>query len=292
MDRKNWFWFSLFVGCALLISFFLSKSIRRDAGEGLSSFPSSPIRIVSLGLYSTEILCDLGMGDKIVAIGNLRADYPYYQILKDKPIVGSDINSVNVEKVLGFKPDLVFCWKFQAGILRERGLNVYVSDFYDVEGIMKFVLDAGKLVRKEKEAEKIVSKMKERIKRVKEKVSKIESKPLVYFEALSLGKTRSSGSLTNDLITRAGGINIAEDEPVPFPILSQEFIIKKNPDVIIIKKYGASPEDIKKRDGWQSLKAVKSNRIFVSPSYFTGYTLRCLDGLEQYAKWFYPEAFK
>ncbi|WP_459918794.1 hypothetical protein [Desulfocicer niacini] len=57
----------------------------------------------------------------------------------------------------------------------------------------------------------------------------------VTFEQSELGKTRSNGSLTHDLITRAGGINIAKDEPVPFPILSQEFIIQQNPDVIIVE---------------------------------------------------------
>ncbi|MBU2568133.1 MAG: ABC transporter substrate-binding protein [Elusimicrobia bacterium] len=293
MDKKNWLWISIFVVCAFGISFVLSKTAKRITGERDIYLSPCPIRIVSIDYYSTEILCDLGVVDKIVAIGKLKKESPYYQILKSKPPVGGDMTNVNLELLLGFKPDLVFCWKGQSDILKERGLNIFPVGTYDVEGIMKLVKDIGAIVGKEKEAKKIVSNMQTRINVVAEfilqKLKKIKSRPLVYFEAHSLGKSRSSGSLTHDLITRAGGINIAGSEPVAFPLLSQEFIITKNPDVIIVEDYGATPEEIKKRDGWKNIKAVKNNRIFVSPGYFTGYTPRCLDGLEQYAKWFYPE---
>jgi len=132
--------------------------------------------------------------------------------------------------------------------------------------------------------------MKARIKKVEDKIRKSSRfRPLVYFEAHTLGKSRGPGCLTHDLITRAGGINIAGDSPVAFPLLSQEYIITKNPDVIIVEEYGAAPEEIKRRDGWHNIKAVKAGKIFVSMGYYTGYTPRCLDGLEKYAEWFYEE---
>ena len=132
--------------------------------------------------------------------------------------------------------------------------------------------------------------MKARIKKIKGKTQKARNiRPLVYFEAHSLGKSRGPGCLTHDLITRAEGINIAEESSVSFPLLSQEYIITKNPDIIIVEEYGATPEEIKRRDGWQNIKAVKSGSIFVSRGYYTGYTPRCLDGLEKYAGWFYEQ---
>jgi len=248
-------------------------------------------RIVSLSC-TTEILCALGAEDKIVAISEIDKESPYYEILKDKPRCGGGIRNVNVENVLGFRPDLVFCWRGQADILRERGLNVYATGTYDLEGVMGLIMDVGMLVGKEKEARKIVSLMKEEIKRISEKLKKVKNRPLVYFEAHPLGKTRGKGSLTHDLITRAAGINIAEDKVVPFPLLSQEYIIKKNPDVIIVEEYGDKPEEIKKRDGWQNIKAVVNNRVYRSYVYFTSYTHRCIEGLKQFARWFHPELFK
>jgi len=262
-----------------------------SAGE--EPFPHVyPRRIVCLETYPAEILCDLGEVERIAAVSKCQKHNPYYNFLKNKPVVGGSVGrNINLEMLLGVNPDLVFCSYGQADMLKARGLNVYNTKTCDIKGIMELITDIGKIVEKEKEAKKIVDEMKARIKGVEVKVKKIKKRPLVYFEQSSLGKTRSKGSLTHELITRAGGINIAKDEPVPFPFLSQEFIIKKNPDIIILEEWGTRPSDVKKRDGWKNIKAVKSGKIFQSKSYYTGYTQRCLDGLEEYAKIFYPELF-
>ncbi|WDN88788.1 iron complex transport system substrate-binding protein [Desulfosarcina sp. BuS5] len=254
--------------------------------------PSHPRRIVCLETYPAEIICDLGEMDRIAAVSKFQKHNSYYTFLKNKPVVGGGVGSnINLEMILGVNPDLVFCSYGQADILKTRGLNVYCTKTYNIEGIMELITDIGKIAGKEKEAKKIVAEMKARIQRVEVKVKEVKKRPLVYFEQSSLGKTRSKGSLTHELITRAGGINIAKDEPVPFPLLSQEFIIKKNPDIIILEEWGTKPSSVKERDGWKNIKAVKSGKIFQSKSYYTGYTQRCLDGLEEYAKSFYPELF-
>lgn len=289
-NKKVWALVIFIVVFTLGFSVFLIKWEHRE-GKDNKNEKRVYKRIVSLS-STTEILCDLGAEDKIVAISGVERDNPYYEILKFKPRCGGDIRNVNVEEVLRFQPDLVFCWKGQADILKKRGLNVYATGTYDVEGVMGLVMDVGRLVGKEKEAERIVADMKKRIRKISEKVEKMKNKPLVYFEAGSLGRTRSVGTLTHDLITRAGGINIAKDEAIPFPILSQEFIIEKDPDIIIVEEYGAAPEEIKKRDGWRNIKAVKNNKVYKSYVYFTNYAPRCIEGLEQYAKWFHPEVFK
>ena len=253
---------------------------------------SHPCRIACLSPYPAEILCDIGEADRIAAISKLQKNDPYYELLKNKPIVGGGFgHNINLEMVLGVDPDLVFCSNGQKDVLRARGLNVYTTRTYDIQGIMGLITDIGKTVGKEEIAKRIIDEMKTRIQKVEEKVKRVKDKPLVYYEQSALGKTRAKGSLTHDLITRAGGINIAKDEPVPFPILSQEFIIQKNPDVIIVEEWGTKPSTVKKRDGWKNMKAVALGRIFRSRSYYTGYTTRCLDGLEEYAKFFYPELF-
>ncbi|MEW6556070.1 MAG: ABC transporter substrate-binding protein [Elusimicrobiota bacterium] len=288
MNKKVWAGIIFIVILAMSLSIFLYRTRKHEKEKEKKHIYE---RIVSLSC-TTEILCDLGAEDKIAAISGIEKESPYYETLKLKPKCGGDIRNVNLEKVLGFQPDLVFCWETQADTLKERGLNVYATKTYDIEGVMELIMNVGILAGKETEAKRIVSAMREKIDKITKKVKEIKHKPLVYFEAHALGKTRSAGSLTHDLITRAGGINIAKDEPVPFPLLSQEFIIEKNPDIIIVEEYGDIPQEIKRRDGWQNIKAVKNNRVYRSYIYFTNYTPRCIEGLEQYAKWFHPEVFK
>jgi iron complex transport system substrate-binding protein len=287
MDRKIWAGIAVLVISALCISIVLSNGKMGGKSVGVPPYE----RIASLS-STTEILCDLGAVDKIAGIDGVSKESPYYEILRDKPQIGGGYHNLNVESILGLKPDLVFCWEGHADVLRSRDLNVYPTGAYDIEGIMGLIKEVGRLAGKGREADKIIYDMKTRIKKVEEKLKNAGCRPLVYFEAGTLGKSRSRGSLTHDLIVRAGGINIAGDESVSFPLLSSECIIEKNPDIIIVEEYGASVEEIKARRAWRDIKAIKNNRVYKSSVYYTNYTPRCLDGLEQYTEWFHPEIFR
>ncbi len=69
-------------------------------------------------------------------------------------------------------------------------------------------------------------------------------KPLVYYEVwypplMSAGST----SFINDVITRAGGINIFANESQQYPTVSSETIVQSNPTVILLPtNMGATDE--------------------------------------------------
>ena len=289
----KYFWKNIFMMVVLVMAMACPEVQAASSGI-LGKIPdgASFSRIACLVQYPAAILCDIGEADRIVAVCKCNLPDKYCGQLKDKPMAGGGYgHNINIEMVLAARPDLVFCTSGQENALKNRGLTIYVTGTYDIEGIMGLITDVGKAVGCEDKTKIIIDRMKERIRRVEDTVKAATVKPKVYFEQSELGKTRSNGSLTHDLITRAGGINIAKDEPVPFPILSQEFIIQQNPGVIIVEQWGTRPETIMSRDGWKNIKAVISGRILLSKSYYTGYTASCLDGLEAYAAFFYPELF-
>jgi len=258
----------------------------RGAPGGGQPSPGEPVRIVSLCFPATEVLCDLGVAERIVAIseGNCPKE------VGGLPRVGRAFGDVNVEAVLGLEPDLVFCWRRTGDVLRARGIRTYAVETSDLEGVMRLVEEVGRIAKRSERAADLVTGMRSRVGRVEARVAAVKDRPLVYFESGSPGRTRGPGTLTHDLIIRAGGRNIAGDQPVPFPLLSAEYIIDLNPDVIIVEEYGASPEDLAGRDGWSNLKAVRDGRIYRSRVCHTNYTPRCVDGLEQFARWFHPGA--
>jgi len=282
---KKWLSLILFIFLAYLVSYFLLNSIKRETKRPASKRIE---RIVSLNVAATQILLDLGLEDKIVGVSFTKSNPA---VVREKPKVGRGFGNVNVEAVLALCPDIVFAYKGDASVLEEKGIPVFCVDTCNLEEVISLVRKIGKVVGKEPEAARIVHKMEDKIRKIQEKLKGVKTRPLVYFEAGSIGHTRGPGSLTHDLITLAGGKNLAKDEPVAFPLLSQEYIIAKNPDIIIVEEYGPSIEEIKKRDGWQDIKAIKNNRIFRSPVYYTNYTPRCIEGLEQFAKWFHPQLF-
>ena len=257
-----------------------------DAGENLKADVRNPQRIVSLCLPVTEIICQMGLDDSIVGICG--GDCP--EKVSGRLKVGKAFGILNVEAVIALKPDLVFCWG-DGKILKEKGLTVYSIHAKDLDGVIKLVKDVADILGEKQKSVVMVAAMSEKINLINEKMLPVKGKPLVYFEAGSIGRTRGPGSLTHELIGKAGGINIAGKEKVSFPLLSNEFIIASNPDIILVEDFGESNERIKVRSGWQDLKAVKNNRIFRCPSYYTNYAPRCLEGLEQFAHWFHPELF-
>lgn len=283
---KKWLGLISLIFLAFCVSYLASNSTekRRDV-----TLTGNIERIVSLNAAATQILVDLGLEDKIVGVNNTFSNPAQ---VREKPKVGRGFGNINIEAILGLAPDIVFAYNSDIRILRERGINVFVVNTCNLNDVVELVIDIGRVVNREPEARAIARQMQKRIDEIRKKLERVKYQPVVYFEAGSIGRTRAPGSLTHDLITMAKGINLAKDEPAPFPLISNEYIIEKDPDIIILEEYGASVEEVKKRDGWQNIKAVKDNKIFISLAIYTNYTPKCIEGLEQCARWFHPEVFE
>jgi len=279
---KKWLALILFIFLAYLVSYFASISTKNKQD---ATVPKSIERIVSLNAAATHLLVDLGLEDKIIGVSDT---FSNPSAVKEKPKVGRGFGNINVEAVLSLRPDIVFAYNSDAEILKKQNINVFIVETCNLNEVISLVLEIGKVTNRKSQARQIAGRMQKQIEEIQEKLKEVKFQPLVYFEAGSIGRTRAPGSLTHDLITMAGGINLAKDESVPFPLLSNEYIIEMNPDIIILEEYGVSEQALKKRDGWQDINAVKNNKIFISPVIYTNYTPKCVEGLEQYARWFHP----
>ncbi len=96
--------------------------------------------------------------------------------------------------------------------------------------------------------------------------------------------TIGNKSFVNDLISYAGGKNIASDLNKEYFNCSVEWIILSNPDVIICPAMKTNRvADILSRDGWQNISAVKKKQIFTGLNDDLIYRLgpRILSGIEE-----------
>ena len=169
------------VGILSASMFYQNLEARDDQGENAQKAQ----RIVSLCLPVTETICQLGMEDRIVGISE--GDCP--KKVKNKPKVGKAFGTLNIESVIALKPDLVFCWG-DGAILKEKGLNVYPVSTRDLGGVIKLVEEVAELLGEKKNAEPIVASMRVRMEMIISGTKGLKDKPLVYFEAGSMGKTR------------------------------------------------------------------------------------------------------
>ena len=220
-------------------------------------------RIVSLAPTSTEILFAIGAGNQVVACSDL-SDYP--EEVKSLPKIGGfDGKTLSLEAIFSYEPDLVYLTNvmhnFLIPQLEANKIDYYISYADSVEGVKKEILEIGKLTGHEEESEKVVSKIEEDLNFVKTKNIVASA----YWEVwnspfMSAGKK----SFINDLMASAGIKNIFDDIDDAYPIVSEETIILRQPEVILIPKNSAlSVEAVKNRKGWEDIPAVQNDNVFI-----------------------------
>jgi iron complex transport system substrate-binding protein len=98
------------------------------------------------------------------------------------------------------------------------------------------------------------------------------------------------------MVQKAGGQNIVTDATNPYPQLSQEIVIAKDPEVILLGDDSAgvdTPEKILTRPGWSNITAVKNKRIVaLNADLVNRPGPRAALGVENIAKALYPDLFK
>lgn len=234
-------------------------------GSAMAKDPSA--RYISLAPSTTEILFALGLDKEVLAVSSY-CNYPPEASKKEK--IG-DFSSPNVEKIAWLKPDFIFCTGLEQAPVIEKlkkiGLKVYVCDPVSLKGLYASIEEIGGITSTKEKAAVLVENIKNRIASVSAKLKSIprSQRKKVFVEIWNEPLTTAGkGSYMDELITLAGGINIASDTIIPYSIFSQEEVIKRDPDCIIIaymdKKHPA--QNLKKRFGWQKIKAVENSRVF------------------------------
>ncbi|MGC8970747.1 MAG: ABC transporter substrate-binding protein [bacterium] len=270
-------------------------TIKDDVGRKIT-ISKEPKRIISTAPDVTEILFALNLGDKVVGVTTW-CNYPEGAKTKEK--IG-DFANPNIEKILSLKPDLIVA---TGGVqrqviekLEQLGIPVYVFYPHNIDEVIKGIYTIGRITGAEENAKRLAFDLKLRIAKVTSKVSKVKTKPKVFFELwheplMSAGP----GSFIDDIIKKAGGINIAGTAKSAYPIFSLEQLIKEDPDVIIgaESSMGANPLEIAKRPGWDTLKAVKNQRVYtINDDIIFRAGPRLVLALEIIAKYLHPEAFR
>jgi iron complex transport system substrate-binding protein len=268
----------------------------------LTSYPN---RIVSLAPSNTEILFAIGAGDKVVGVTNY-CNYPYNF---SAWIEAGNLTSVgdywtpNIEAIVTLKPDLTlaaFAQEEAVNTLRGMGYKVLVLDPANIDDVLKDIVLVGRATDKNIEAAILVNDLRRRIDAVVSKVAGAPSRPKVYYEVWydplwSVG----SESWENELIEKAGGINIFANQSLKYFEASSEAIIERNPDIMIFPLgHGSGPpfwgsfDQVKARPGWNAISAVKNDRLYtIDADIVSRPGPRIIDALEILAEIIHPELF-
>jgi iron complex transport system substrate-binding protein len=288
------------------------ETITVEDGTGVQVVINTPVeRIVTLNDGLTEIICALGCEDKIVGRDST-STFP--SSIAEKPSVGESY-APNLEILLELEPDLVIADSMLTynnetrGKIEAAGIPVFISDTANpqpdpnsnettIDFTSNVVSKLGLILDKQDKANEIIDYMQYYENLVNERIQNLppnEKKPLVYYEFISSWMTAVTPS-----ITQAGGVNIAANESTYAPTLSPEYVVEKNPDVIIrmisspnhnVTDFKTMRDEILNRPGLGEVTAVKEGKVYVCDYEIRG-GIRCVVGWLQWAKWIQPNLFE
>ncbi|MCR8656370.1 ABC transporter substrate-binding protein [Paenibacillus endoradicis] len=264
-----------------------------DATNTEVTLTESPKAIVSIVPSETEILFAIGLGGNVVGVD----EYSNY------PAATADIEKVgdfttNIEAVMALEPDIVLASSSMNGDaitkLRELGIVVYASNPITYDEVVAHINQLGVLLDAQAQAGEVAAEMNKVKEDIVAKVANAEDRK-VYLE-FSPGYTVGSGEFLDDLVTLAGGINVANGQPGWFEV-DAEAVITENPAVIIYPDFGEEQSSIlagiQARPGWEAIDAVKNNEmVMVTNDPLVRVGPRLTQGLSEIAAAIHPELFQ
>lgn len=282
----------------LVLSAWLVPNSRAAEGQGSQVFSAQPPRrLVSLAPSITEILYFLELGDRVVGV-TAYCNFP--PEVKDKPSIGT-YWEFNLEAILALKPDLVLAMAHQGegegphNVLDHWKIPVYLGRADTLPELFRLIEDLARLTGKEEVARRKLPPLRERARRVEERVRGL-SCPRIFLEIdqeplITVGRP----SIQGDLIQRAGGTNIAGNLEQRYPVFNLEEVLKAQPEVILFTGMASSaalPGRMRFWRRWTMLPAVKAGRLhWVEPDWVDRPGPRLVDGLELLADFFHPSGY-
>lgn len=265
---------------------------------------SDQLRIISLSPSQTENLFKLGLEDTIIGVSDY-CDYPEAALQIEK--MGSSW-TVNLERIVEMMPDMVFVYgeSHQEALEQMRALSIQVINIEpeSLEDVFQSILLTGELTGTSQEAKALVEELDAEKQQIVDKVKGKTPVPVFYQVWDEPLQTAGPDSFIHELITLAGGENIAKNAEGAYPMYSVEALVENNPEIYFmpphVSDYGdmtkemkeSFRDEIRQRPGYDQIKAIQNDRIeLLEPNIASRPGYRIIQGLRAFAEAIHPEVF-
>lgn len=232
-------------------------SVTDDRGRTVA-LPRVPQHIVSLLPSLTETVCALDQCHRLVGVDRY-SNWP--ESVTQLPQVGGGLDP-NIEAIVALRPDVVLMATSSRAAARLEALGVPVvalepKTHADVQRVLGKV---GQLLAVP-DAQRVWRTIDAAVSAAAQAVPPAARGLRVYFEVNRAPYAASEGSFIGETLTRLGARNIAPASLGPFPKINPEFVVRANPDVIMVGE--RSSEGLAERPGWPAMRAVREQRVCV-----------------------------
>jgi len=281
---------------AIAFAFFSAAIFVALVGSFANAWAAAyPQRVVSLAPSVTETLFALGFGDRLVGV-TTHCDYPA-EVRRIAKIGG--FMSPSIESVVAQRPELVLGVSTATDPLKVRemerfGLNVVVVSLASVGDILDSIRNMARLLGDTTAGEKLTHRITAQLQTVQRRVAASPRRRVLVAVGLRPLVAVGGKNFIDELITLAGGDNIAARAVQPWLNLPDEYIVAQAPQVIIEAGTGSDRGAASKH--WADLKsipAVRERRVYTYPSdKILRPGPRIGEAVEEIARLVHPECFQ
>jgi iron complex transport system substrate-binding protein len=287
------------------------------------------MRIVSLLPSATEIVCALGLTDRLVGISH-DCDYPPEisgKAVLSEAIVTTDLPSgvidatirghihkgksvyhLDERQLTSLQPDLILTQELcavcapsytlvkQAARLLEAQTRLVSLEPENLAGILDNILLVGDLTGRAADAAALVDQLRARIERVREAVTGRPRPRVACIEWLD--PLFVAGHWVPEMVALAGGVDVLGRVGEPSFVVPWQAIIDSEPDVIVVMPCGFTVPRTRQevhlltgRRGWSDVRAVQTDQVYLTDAsaYFNRPGPRIVTGVEILARILHPQ---
>ena len=250
-----------------------------------------PERIVTLAPSAAQTMWEIGAEDEVVGVSKY-STYLDGAAAKEN-VSGGGQSFVVAEKVVALEPDLVLAPNVipneTVEQLRDAGLTVYrFHAATSVDDVVEKTRLTGELVGECEGAEETATWMEDRLATVREAVDGEERPNVLY---AFFGFTANEGTFVHEMITTAGGTNVAAEAGLQglYPQISNEVVANSTIDWIVLNSDGPT---VPKNAAYNSTRAVQEgNTLVLDANYVSQPAPQIIYPIVTMAKAFHPEAY-
>lgn len=214
-------------------------------------------RIVSLLPSLTEMVCDLGACERVVATDRW-SNWPAR--IQGLPKVGG-LDDPQVEAMVAQRPDLVLVSPASRLAQRLRGLGLTVAelDAQDLRQVRHAMGVVATLLGVPERAELRWRALMTEIDAAAAAVPTASQGQTVYFEVSSTPYAAGEASFIGQLLSRLGARHVVPASLGPFPKLNPEFVVRADPALIMVS--AKEVDGLVRRPGWRQMRAIQQGRV-------------------------------
>jgi iron complex transport system substrate-binding protein len=239
-----------------------SHALQLTDDRGVSvTFAQSPQRIVSLLPSLTESVCALDQCQRLVGVDRY-SNYP--ASVQRLPVVGGGLDP-NIEAIVALRPDVVImATSSRAGLrLESLGIKVVALEPKSHADVRRVLGKLGQLLEipAAQGADRLWRVIDSGVSAAAQSLPARAQKTRVYYEVNRGPYAAGQTSFIGETLARLGVENIIPAALGPFPRINPEFVVRANPDLIMVGSRNV--QAMASYPGWSSIKAVKEQRICV-----------------------------